>query len=176
MNFWLYRKKKYLVDIKKIIKNNDFFFFWNYRESGSSLKSFLLDLEKLNINTLWLKRSVFSSVYINDSNIKLKYLLKSQSYFSYSQLSIVNFNDLINFIEKNKKKLIFLGFLFNKNVFIDSFRFNYIKKDLKNFQSNMSSLYRILLQKIFVFFVLNRLLLFKFFYISIHKKNLTLID
>ena len=176
MNFWLFRKKKYLVNIKKIIKNNDFFFFWNYRESGSNLKSFLLDLEKFNINTVWLKRSVFSSIYINNSNIRLKYILKSQSYFSYSKLYNINFQEFISFIEKNKNKLIFLGFLFNKNVFIDFHRFNIIKKDLKNFQYDMFSVYKNLLQKFFVFYILNRLILFKFFYISIHKKNLTLID
>lgn len=176
MNFWLYRKKKYLVNIKKIIKNNDFFFFWNYRENSNNLKSFLLELEKLNINTLWLKRSVFSSIYLNNSNIKLKYLLKSQSYFSYSKLSNINFNEFIKFIDQNKKKLIFLGFLFDKNTFIDLNRFNYIKKDLKNYSLNMNSIYKILLQKVFVFFILKRLMLFKFFYILIYKKNLTLIN
>ena len=161
--------------MKKIINNNSFFFFWNYRENDVNLKSFLFELEKLNINTLWLKRGVFSSIYITNRNFKLKYLLKTQSYFSYGDLSEINFYDFVQFIEKNKKKLIILGFLFNDNLLIDLNRFNYIKNNLKEYKSNIFSLYKILLQKIFVYFILNRIILFKLFYISIFKKNLTLI-
>lgn len=102
-------------------------------------------------------------------------MLKTQSYFSYGDLSEINFYDFVQFIEKNKKKLIILGFLFNDNLLIDLNRFNYIKNNLKEYKSNIFSLYKILLQKIFVYFILNRIILFKLFYISIFKKNLTLI-
>lgn len=157
------------------MKKNNFYFFWNFREDENSLRTFLLDLEKLNINTLWLKRGVFSSIYLNNSNLKLKYLLKSQAYFSYSNTSDINFYDFINYIEKNKKKLIFLGFIFDNKVLIDSNRFDVVKESLKNYKGDIYSLYRALLQKFFVFFILNRLILFKFFYLSIYKKNLTVI-
>lgn len=175
MNFWLYRKQRYSVALNKIILKNNFFFFWNYRDNESALKSFMYKLEEFNLSTIWLKRGVFSSIYLNNSNLKLRYLLKSQSFLSYGQTSEVNFYDLVKFIDNNKSKLIFLGMIINNNLFVDAKRFNLVKDTLKNYKGSMESIYRLLLQKFFVYFVLNRLAVFKFFYLLNYKKNFTLI-
>tara|TARA_Y100000296_G_C5180058_1_gene263647 strand:+ start:33758 stop:34288 length:531 start_codon:yes stop_codon:yes gene_type:complete len=175
MNFWLYRKQRYSVALNKIILKNNFFFFWNYRDNESALKSFMYKLEEFNLSTIWLKRGVFSSIYLNNSNLKLRYLLKSQSFLSYGQTNEVNFYDLVKFIDNNKSKLIFLGMIINNNLFVDAKRFNLVKDTLKNYKGSMESIYRLLLQKFFVYFVLNRLAVFKFFYLLNYKKNFTLI-
>ena len=175
MNFWIFRKKRYSVTLNKIISNNNFFFFWNFRDGESDLKSFVFNLESLNISTIWLKRGVFSSLYLNNQNLKLKYLLKSQAFLSYGQLSNIDFLSLINFIDKNQQKLIFLGMLLNNNLFIDLNRFNLIKKSLQDYKGSMESLYKLLLQRFFIYFILNRLAIFKFFYLLNYKKNFTLI-
>ena len=107
---------------------------------------------------------MFSSLYLNNQNLKLKYLLKSQAFLS-----------LINFIDKNQQKLIFLGMLLNNNLFIDLNRFNLIKKSLQDYKGSMESLYKLLLQRFFIYFILNRLAIFKFFYLLNYKKNFTLI-
>ncbi|MAE59605.1 MAG: hypothetical protein CME69_12090 [Halobacteriovorax sp.] len=132
-------------------------------------------LEEFNLSTIWLKRGVFSSIYLNNSNLKLRYLLKSQSFLSYGQTNEVNFYDLVKFIDNNKSKLIFLGMIINNNLFVDAKRFNLVKDTLKNYKGSMESIYRLLLQKFFVYFVLNRLAVFKFFYLLNYKKNFTLI-
>jgi hypothetical protein len=132
-------------------------------------------LESLNISTMWLKQGVFSSLYLNERNIKLKSLLRSQCFFSYGSLENINFAKLVEFFDKNKNDLILLGMVLNNNVFLDTKRFEFIKKSLKIFDKDINSLYLAFLRKVFVYYVLNRLLWIKLLYIQLYKKNFTLI-
>ena len=81
---------------------------------------------------MWLKQGVFSSLYLNEKNIKLKSLLRSQCFFSYGNLENISFSSLISFFEKNKNDLILLGIVLNNNVFLDTKRFEFTKRYLMN--------------------------------------------
>ena len=132
-------------------------------------------LETLNISTIWLKQGVFSSLYLNNKNIKLKSLLRSQCFFSYSKLNKISFNQFIASFEKYKSELILLGIIINNNLFLDVNRFELVKDYLKQFDKDINSLYTLFLRKIFIFYVLNRILWIKLLYLQLYKKNFTII-
>ena len=142
---------------------------------GTGLSDFTTFLEGLNISTMWIKQGVFSSLYLSESNIRLKSLLRSQCYFSYGSLKSIDFPSLISYFEKNKNDLILLGIVLNNNVFLDIKRYNFMKKYLKEFSVDINSLYLSFLRKIFAYYVLNRLFWIKLLYIQLYKKNFTII-
>lgn len=161
--------------MKKIINKNNFFLFWNFKNNGSSLTEFTNILESLSLSTIWLKQGVFSSLYLNNTNLKLKALLRSQSFFSYGEIENINFSNLVKNFDTYKQDLVLLGIILNDNLFLDSHRFKLVKSHLKHFNGSINALYLLFLRKVFVYYVLNRLLWFKLLYIQLYKKNFTLL-
>jgi len=170
MNFWIYKKKNYIINLQKVLKNNNFFFFWNLRTL--SLKDFIYILAKSNIYTIWLKKNTFLKFYQND--IKLKKILTSQCYFSYGLLSDINFKDFIQNISKSKNNIIILGLILNNNLFLDLNRFKLLKNEL-NYLNDINKIYIKLINHMLRYYVLIRINFIRNLYLLNYKKNFSII-
>lgn len=170
MSFWLYKKKKYNNNVKKILEKNNFFFFWDFKDN-SKQKDFLLFLETINLFTFWAKKNVLKNFYTNNTLING---LKSQCYFSYGELEKVNTQEFIKLIKKNEDKLVVLGLLMNNNLYLNHSRLALIEKKF-DFNLNSNKYYRILLRNILFYSKMNFIIFFKKFYLPLYKKNFKVI-
>lgn len=101
-------------------------------------------------------------------------LLKNQSFFSYGNLNNININDLYSFLQKYNNQFIFLGIIYNNNLFFDKKRFF---ENYKTFSSinNKNKFYLPLLNKSFFYTIYQKKDLFNAYQIALYKKNFSII-
>lgn len=165
-------KKKYANNLNNILKQNNFFFFWNLKQI--SKKEILNLLSMIGFKNIWLKKNLFSILFLKSSNKMLYSLLKNQSFFSYGNLNNININDLYSFLQKYNNQFIFLGIIYNNNLFFDKKRFF---ENYKTFSSinNKNKFYLPLLNKSFFYTIYQKKDLFNAYQIALYKKNFSII-
>jgi hypothetical protein len=166
-------KLKYYNSLTNIINTNNIFFFWNVRSGNLSFKDIINLLNTLGFKSVWLKKNVFNLIYLKKNNKILKKFFKNQCFFSYINLKNFNVNDFYTFLNTHKNNVNFLGILWNHQILFTKDRFESIKNFLSKTNGDFHQIYLKILRNFFIFFILNKLILFKIFHLLNFKKNFT---
>jgi hypothetical protein len=102
-------------------------------------------------------------------------LLKNQSFFSYGNLKDIRINDLSLFLKNYNNQFIFLGLIFNNNLFFDKKRFFENYKNISE-MNNKNNFYYSLLNKSFFYTINQKKNLFNAYQIILFKKNFSIIS